>query len=88
MFALMTDLLQAPESRRKRDAILFIASYTLVFIMFMAGNGELATEPPVLRKQAKDFPGGPVAKTPGSQCRGPGSFFGQGTRSHMPQAIK
>ena len=29
----------------------------------------------------RDFPGGPVAKTPRSQCKGPG----QGTRSHMPQ---
>ena len=32
-----------------------------------------------------DFPDGPVAKTPCSQCRGPGSIPGQGTRSHMPQ---
>ena len=78
MFALMTDLLQAPESRRKRDAILFIASYTLVFIMFMVRNGKLATEPSVLRKQVKDFPGGPVAKTPGSQCRGPGFVLWSG----------
>ena len=31
------------------------------------------------------FPGGPVAKTPGSQCRGPGSIPGQGTRSQMQQ---
>ena len=28
-----------------------------------------------------DFSAGLVAKTPNSQCRGPG----QGTRSHMPQ---
>ena len=33
----------------------------------------------------KDFPGGPLAKTPRSQCRGPGSSRGQGTRSFMPQ---
>ena len=32
-----------------------------------------------------DFPGGPVAKTLHSQCRGLGSVPGQGTRSHMPQ---
>ena len=32
-----------------------------------------------------DFPGGPVAKTPRSQCRGLGSATGQGTTSHMPQ---
>ena len=33
-----------------------------------------------------DFSDGPVAKTPGFQCRGPrGSILGQGTRSHMPQ---
>ena len=33
----------------------------------------------------KDFHGGTVAKTLHSQCRGPGSILGQGTRSHMPQ---
>ena len=32
-----------------------------------------------------DFPGGLVAKTLCFQCRGPGSFPGQGTRSHMLQ---
>ena len=32
-----------------------------------------------------DFPGGPVAKTSHSQCKGPGSTPGQGTKSHMPQ---
>ena len=32
----------------------------------------------------RDFSGSPVAKTPCSQCRGPGSIPGQGTRSHMP----
>ena len=32
-----------------------------------------------------DFPGGPVAKTPHSQCRVLGATLGQGTRSHMPQ---
>ena len=31
----------------------------------------------------RDFPGGPVAKTPCFQSRGPGSIPGQGTRSHM-----
>jgi len=30
-----------------------------------------------------DFPGGPVAKTPHSQCRGPGSIPGQEARSHL-----
>ena len=35
------------------------------------------------RNQATDFPGGPVAKTLYSQCRGPGSIPGWGTRSHM-----
>ena len=30
-------------------------------------------------------PGAPVSKTPFSQCRGPGSTPGQGTRSHMWQ---
>ena len=28
----------------------------------------------------RDFPGGPIAKTLSSQCRGPGSIPGQGTR--------
>ena len=32
-----------------------------------------------------DIPGGPVAKTSCSQCRGPGLIPGQGTRSHMLQ---
>ena len=32
-------------------------------------------------KSLRDFPGGPVAKTLSSQCRGPG----QGTGSHMLQ---
>ena len=33
-----------------------------------------------------DFPGGPVAKTPHSQCKGaPGLIPGQETRAHMPQ---
>ena len=32
-----------------------------------------------------DFPGGPVAKTLYSQCRGPESTPGQGTKSHMLQ---
>ena len=32
-----------------------------------------------------DFPGGPVAKIPCSQCRGLGVIPGQRTRSHMPQ---
>ena len=31
------------------------------------------------------FPGGPVAETPHSQCRGLSSIPSQGTRSHMPQ---
>ena len=31
------------------------------------------------------FPGGPVAKTLHSQCRGLGSVPGQGTRSHVLQ---
>ena len=33
----------------------------------------------------RDFPGGPIAKTLSSQCRGSGSIPGQGTRLHMPQ---
>ena len=32
-----------------------------------------------------DFPGGPVAKTPCSQCRGPGFDLWSGTRSHTLQ---
>ena len=38
-----------------------------------------------LRKFGRDFPGGPVAKTLCSQCKGLGSISGQGTRSHMLQ---
>ena len=32
-----------------------------------------------------DFLGGPMAKILHSQCRGPGSIPGRGTRFHMPQ---
>ena len=35
--------------------------------------------------QSRNFPGSPVAWTPHSQRRGPGSIPGQGTRSPMPQ---
>ena len=37
--------------------------------------------------QIRDFAGGSLAKTPHSQCRGPGLNPGQGTRSHMLQQI-
>ena len=33
-----------------------------------------------------DFPGSPVVKTPGFQCRGMGSIPGQGTK--IPQAVR
>ena len=33
------------------------------------------------------FPGDPVARTPHSQCRVPGSVRGQGTRSHVLQLV-
>ena len=33
----------------------------------------------------QDFPGGPAVKTPRSQCRGPGSIRGQGTRTRLLQ---
>ena len=36
-------------------------------------------------ERLRDFPGGPVAKTPHSQCRVLGSSPGWGTRSHMSQ---
>ena len=35
--------------------------------------------------KTRDFPGGPVAKTPSSHARGMASIPGQGTRSHMPK---
>ena len=38
-----------------------------------------------LRKLGRDFPGGPVAKTLCSQCKGLGSIPGQGARAHMLQ---
>ena len=37
--------------------------------------------------QGRAFPGGPVAKTLCSQCRGPGSISGQGTRSYVSQLL-
>ena len=33
--------------------------------------------------KTRDFPGGPVAKTPVSQCRGPGFSPAEGARPHM-----
>ena len=36
-------------------------------------------------KNFQDFLGGPVAKTPQSQCRGLGFIPAQGTRSHVSQ---
>ena len=38
-----------------------------------------------LFEEFRDFPIGPGAKTPCSQCREPGSIPGQRARSHMPQ---
>ena len=38
-----------------------------------------------LKTGFRDFSGGPVAKTPCSQCRGQGTIPGWGTRSHMLQ---
>lgn len=38
-----------------------------------------------LKIKNRDFPGGPWAKTPSSQCRCPSSIPEQGTRSQMPQ---
>ena len=38
-----------------------------------------------LTKKLWRLPGAPVAKTPWSQSRGPGSILGQGTGSWMPQ---
>ena len=35
--------------------------------------------------RVRNFPGGPGAKPLCSQCRGPSSVPGQGTRSHIPQ---
>ena len=38
----------------------------------------------ILRRQDRDFPGGPAAKTPSSQSRGPRfNPTTQGTKSHM-----
>ena len=45
----------------------------------------LAFKSALLKPLGRDFPCGPVAKTPRSQCRGPGLIPGQGTRSHLPQ---
>ena len=46
------------------------------------GNSK-SKEATVKNKASGDFPGGPVAKTLHSQCRGPGSILGQGTRSQV-----
>ena len=41
----------------------------------------------LIEDSGRDFPGGLVAKTPCSQCRGLGSIPGQGTRSYMQWKI-
>ena len=42
-----------------------------------------------LETQYQDFPGGPVVKTPSSQCRGTGSIPGQGTKiPHLHSVAK
>ena len=58
-------------------------------------HGVLTTEPPFFdffflgvggplkNVKTRDFPGGPAAKTPVSQCRGPRFSPAEGTRSHM-----
>ena len=38
------------------------------------------------RMHVWEFPGGPVARTPCSQCQGQGSILGQGTK--IPQAFQ
>jgi len=44
------------------------------------------TRYPTSKRKSRDFPGGPVAKTSCSQCRGHRFIPGhQGIRSHMPQ---
>ena len=45
----------------------------------LKGCGESA------RKWQGDFPGGLVAETPNSLCRGPSSISGQGTGFHLLQ---
>ena len=39
---------------------------------------ELLMEENVLKLGCGDFPGGPVAETPSSRCRGPGFHFWSG----------
>ena len=46
----------------------------------------LTTKPSSLKEKTPgDSPGGPDSKIQRSQCRGPGSILGRGTRSHRPQ---
>ena len=39
----------------------------------------------VKKGEGGDFPVGPIAKIPSSQCKGTGLIPGQGTRSHVTQ---
>ena len=50
-----------------------------------AGLGIASAENDEKENRKQDFPGDPVAKTPCSQCRGPGLIPARETRSHMPQ---
>ena len=47
------------------------------FDFFFGGGG------PLKNVKTRDSPGGPAAKTPVSQCRGPRFSPAEGTRSHM-----
>ena len=49
---------------------------------------QLKSKPEEFHKNVRDFPGGAVVRTPLSQCRGPRSTPGQGTRYHVHASTK
>ena len=62
-----------------------LGSKRLCMWVFLGIKQNVLTLSTFKSKNSWDFASGPVAKTPYSQCRGPGFTPGQGTRSHVPQ---
>ena len=54
-----------------------------VWASLQAGHQNHLGIPSLEKDTSRDFPGGTVAKTPCSQCKGPGSIPGQGPRFYM-----
>ena len=85
---------QCHRGHRRLPALLLAASLSLSFsgsshmlafdIASLAGQSTEGAHSPTT-SQVRDFPDGPVAETPRTQCRGLGLIPAQGTRAHVHQ---